>query len=82
MHILISIVQYYPHIIIHIFIITSFGLISLLQKFERRNVKLCGVSCENVPDLKRWIDDMKSFYSLEEFNISLVADEDRRIAFL
>ena len=45
-------------------------------------MKLCGVSCENVAELKRWIDDMKSFYSLEDFNISLVADEDRRIAFL
>ena len=52
-----------------------------LQKFERRNVKLCGVSCENVKELNDWIEDIKAFYKFDRFNINLLADEDRKISF-
>ena len=52
------------------------------QKFERRNVKLCGVSCENIGVMEKWITDIKTYYQLDTFNINLLADEDRNVAFL
>jgi len=53
----------------------------LFQEFEKRNVKLLGISCEDVSALHAWCDDIKAFYKLDEFKITLLADEDRRVAF-
>ena len=50
------------------------------REFEERNVKLVGVSCENVKHLEDWVGDIKVFYGLDQFKISLLADEDRKVA--
>jgi alkyl hydroperoxide reductase subunit AhpC len=44
-------------------------------------VKLLGVSCENVKLLHGWAEDIKAYYKMENFPITLLADEDRAIAF-
>ena len=52
-----------------------------LQEFEKRNVKLLGISCEDVGQLNVWAEDVRALYKLEEFPITLLADEDRKVAF-
>ena len=55
-------------------------LVISFQEFRNRNVKLCGVSCENVQMLFDWRCDITTFYGLKEFDICLVGDEDRQVA--
>ena len=52
------------------------------EEFAKRDVKLMGVSCEEVNALHNWADDIKSYCDIEEFPITLLADEDRKVAFL
>ena len=51
------------------------------QEFEARDVKLLGVSCEDVSLLNLWSTDIKAYHKLEKFPITLLADEDRKVAF-
>jgi len=50
-------------------------------EFKKRNVKLLGISCEDVTILNTWADDIRVYYKLPEFPITLFADEDRKVAF-
>ena len=60
---------------------TEMGSLAMhLGQFKDRNVKLCGVSCENVKCLEDWIVDIKAYYRLKDFKICLLADEDRKVA--
>ena len=51
------------------------------REFEARDVKLLGVSCEDVSLLNLWSTDIKAYHKLEKFPITLLADEDRKLAF-
>ena len=51
------------------------------EEFEARDVKLLGISCEDVSLLVEWSIDIKAYHKLEKFPITLLADEDRKVAF-
>ena len=42
---------------------------------------MLGVSCEDVNLLHAWSKDITSYYKLDKFPITLLADEDRKVAF-
>eukprot|EP00095_Tigriopus_kingsejongensis_P005626 maker-scaffold335_size202896-snap-gene-1.18 protein:Tk05626 transcript:maker-scaffold335_size202896-snap-gene-1.18-mRNA-1 annotation:"PREDICTED: peroxiredoxin-6-like" len=52
------------------------------QDFKKRDVKLLGISCEDVNLLHEWGADIKAYYGLEEFPVTLLADEGRSVAYL
>ena len=61
---------------------TEMGSLALhAKKFKKRNVRLCAVSCEDVKYLTDWIKDIKAFYNLDSFDVTLIADENRSIAY-
>ncbi|KAK1943526.1 1-Cys peroxiredoxin [Phytophthora citrophthora] len=61
---------------------TELGEVARLEnagEFARRNVKLLGLSCNDVESHKRWIVDIEHF-SGAKVNYPIVADRSRRIA--
>ncbi|RHY79072.1 hypothetical protein DYB38_007542 [Aphanomyces astaci] len=50
-----------------------------LGEFSRRNVKVIGLSCNDVESHKRWIQDIKA-YSGEDVHYPIIADKSREIA--
>ncbi|TRY73796.1 hypothetical protein TCAL_02198 [Tigriopus californicus] len=52
------------------------------EAFKKRNVKLLGISCEDVNLLHDWAGDIKAYYGLEHFPVTLLADESRAVAYL
>lgn len=50
------------------------------QEFEKRNVKLCGFSCNDGQSHKGWIEDIKHACNLESFNYPLFCDPHREKA--
>lgn len=61
---------------------TELGEVARLDnagEFTKRNVKLLGLSCNNVESHQRWITDIEA-YSGEKVNYPIIADEKRHIA--
>ncbi|RLN45446.1 hypothetical protein BBJ28_00006638 [Nothophytophthora sp. Chile5] len=61
---------------------TELGEVARLEnagEFARRNVKLLGLSCNDVSSHKRWIEDVEQF-SGAKVNYPIVADAKREIA--
>ncbi|GIX86358.1 peroxiredoxin-6 [Caerostris darwini] len=56
----------------------------LAPEFEKRNVKLIALSCDDVLSHKKWIEDIKSYACLkgEGFPFPIIADEKRELAVL
>lgn len=52
----------------------------LLPEFEKRGVKVLGLSCEGVESHKGWVEDIKAFNKLPSVGFPIIADEDRTIA--
>ncbi|KAF0692501.1 Aste57867_16423 [Aphanomyces stellatus] len=50
-----------------------------LGEFSRRNVKVIGLSCNDVESHKGWIEDIKAF-SGEDVHYPIIADKSREIA--
>ncbi|ETW05620.1 hypothetical protein H310_03353 [Aphanomyces invadans] len=50
-----------------------------MGEFSRRNVKVIGLSCNDVDSHKRWIEDIKA-YSGEDVKYPIIADKNRAIA--
>lgn len=62
---------------------TELGAFSKLKpEFDKRNVKLVGLSVEGVESHKEWIKDIEEVSKLDKFSFPIVADESKEVAFL
>lgn len=52
----------------------------LFQEFEKRNVKVLGVSCTDSGTLREWLKDTAKFYKLDNVPFDFIADENMDIA--
>ena len=48
------------------------------QEFEKRGVKLLGISCDDVASHKEWIKDIEAFMPGAKLTYPIMADPDRR----
>ena len=53
----------------------------LKSEFDRRGVKVIGLSCDSVEDHRRWLRDIEDTQGVE-LNFPLLADKDRKVALL
>jgi alkyl hydroperoxide reductase subunit AhpC len=59
---------------------TELGQVSRLKpEFEKRGVKIIGLSCDNVEDHKRWLADIEETQGVA-LNFPLLGDADRKVA--
>ncbi|CUS21550.1 LAQU0S03e05138g1_1 [Lachancea quebecensis] len=62
---------------------TELGAFAQLKpEFDQRNVKLIGLSAEEVDKHQKWIKDIEEISSLDKFAFPIVGDSDREVAFL
>ncbi|QLQ79212.1 hypothetical protein HG537_0B05590 [Torulaspora globosa] len=62
---------------------TELGAFAKLKpEFDKRDVKLIGLSAEDVESHKKWIKDIEEVNKLDEFTFPIIADVDKEIAFL
>lgn len=56
---------------------------SLLPEFEKRNVKVLGLSCDPIEDHEGWVQDIVEVTPcIDEISFPIIADEDRSVAAL
>lgn len=55
---------------------------SLKPEFDKRGVKLIGLSAEGVESHKKWLSDIEEVSKLKKFNFPIIADESKEVAFL
>ncbi|SCU83782.1 LAFA_0D05754g1_1 [Lachancea sp. 'fantastica'] len=62
---------------------TELGAFAQLKpEFEKRNVKLIGLSAEEVDKHQNWIKDIEEISSLDKFSFPIIGDASREVAFL
>lgn len=62
---------------------TELGAFAKLKpEFDKRGVKLIGLSAEDVESHKKWIADIEEINGLKKFTFPIIADVDKEIAFL
>lgn len=62
---------------------TELGAFSKLKpEFDKRGVKLIGLSAEDIESHEKWIKDIEEVNGLDKFNFPIIADVDKEIAFL
>jgi len=62
---------------------TELGRVAkLIPEFVKRNVKVIGLSCDTVDSHNKWIEDIKSYSSLqgEGFPFPIIDDDNRQLA--
>ncbi|XP_058464858.1 peroxiredoxin-6 [Malaya genurostris] len=52
----------------------------LVPEFAKRNVKPIALSCDSADSHTKWIDDIKAYGKLTEFNYPIIDDEKRELA--
>jgi alkyl hydroperoxide reductase subunit AhpC len=52
----------------------------LLPEFKARNVKIIALSCSPLEKHKEWIDDIKAYAGLSDFQIPIIDDSERVIS--
>lgn len=61
--------------------ITEIGRFAQLEnEFEKRNVKLIGLSCNGIDSHLQWIEDIKAYSNVEKISFPIIADESRELA--
>lgn len=59
---------------------TELGTLAKLKpEFDRRNVKIIGLSVDDIEDHRRWADDIRETQGVA-LNFPLIGDRDRRVA--
>lgn len=62
---------------------TELGAFAKLKpEFDKRNVKLIGLSAEGVESHQKWIKDIEEISELDKFTFPIIGDVDREVAFL
>lgn len=62
---------------------TELGAFAKLKpEFEKRNVKLIGLSAEGVESHKEWIKDIEEISQLDKFTFPIIADVEKEVSFL
>lgn len=62
---------------------TELGSFAALKpEFDKRDVKLIGLSAEGVESHKKWISDIEEVNHLKKFDFPIIADESKEVAFL
>lgn len=62
---------------------TELGAFAKLKpEFDKRNVKLIGLSAEGVESHQKWIKDIEEISQLDKFTFPIIGDVDREVAFL
>lgn len=60
---------------------TELGRVQKLNgEFAKRDVKLIALSCDDVSSHKGWIEDIKAYNSLDNFDYPIIADPKREVA--
>jgi len=60
---------------------TELGRVAKLEgEFKKRGVKMIALSCDSVESHKGWIEDIKAYNGLTDFNYPIIADEKRELA--
>merc|ERR1712241_1157539 len=52
----------------------------LIPEFKKRGFKLAALSCDDVESHKGWIEDIKAYNKLDNFDYPIIADPNRHIA--
>lgn len=58
------------------------AFVKLKPEFDKRNVKLIGLSAEGVESHQKWIKDIEEISQLDKFTFPIIGDVDREVAFL
>ncbi|AET39708.1 thioredoxin peroxidase PRX1 Ecym_4687 [Eremothecium cymbalariae DBVPG len=62
---------------------TELGAFAKLKpEFEKRDVKLIGLSAEGVEKHHKWVKDIEEVSELDKFTFPIIADVDREVSFL